>query len=49
MAIAAAAGFIVGGGMAVRPAVAIFALLGSKVAKETATNFMTGMVTAKPS
>jgi hypothetical protein len=48
VAIAAAAGFIVGGGMAIRPAVAIFALLGSKVAKETATNFMTGMVTAKP-
>ena len=46
-AIAAAAGFIIGGGMATRPAVAILALLGRKAARETATNFMTGMVRAR--
>jgi hypothetical protein len=44
-AIAAAAGFIIGGGMATRPAVAILALFVRKAAKETATNLMTGMVT----
>ena len=47
VAIAAAAGFIIGGGMATRPAVAILALFGRKAAKETATNFMTGMVRAR--
>ena len=46
-AIAAAAGFIIGGGMATRPAVVILALFGRKAAKETATNFMTGMVRAR--
>jgi ElaB/YqjD/DUF883 family membrane-anchored ribosome-binding protein len=46
-AIAAAAGFIIGGGLATRPAVAILALFGRKAAKETATNFMTGMVRAR--
>ena len=45
--IAAAAGFIIGGGMATRPAVAILALFGRKAAKETATNFMTDMVRAR--
>jgi 1,4-dihydroxy-2-naphthoyl-CoA synthase len=45
VAIAAAAGFIIGGGMATRPAVAILALFVRKAAKETATNLMTGMVT----
>jgi hypothetical protein len=44
VAMAAAAGFIMGGGTAIRPAVAIFALLGRQAAKETATNFMTGTV-----
>jgi hypothetical protein len=48
VAMAAAAGFVMGGGMAIRPAVAIFALLGRKAAKETATNFITGLVTARP-
>jgi ElaB/YqjD/DUF883 family membrane-anchored ribosome-binding protein len=46
-AIAAAAGFIIGGGMAIRPAVALLALFGRKAAKETANNFMTGMVRAR--
>jgi ElaB/YqjD/DUF883 family membrane-anchored ribosome-binding protein len=46
-AVAAAAGFIIGGGMATRPAVAILALFGRKAARETATNFMTGMVRAR--
>jgi ElaB/YqjD/DUF883 family membrane-anchored ribosome-binding protein len=46
-AIAAAAGFIIGGGLATRPAVAILALFGRQAAKETATNFMTGMVRAR--
>jgi ElaB/YqjD/DUF883 family membrane-anchored ribosome-binding protein len=46
-AIAAAAGFIVGGGMATRPGVAILALFGRKVAEETAANLMTGMVRAQ--
>jgi hypothetical protein len=44
VAIAAAAGFIMGGGMATRPAIALLALLGQKAVSETATNFMTGMV-----
>jgi hypothetical protein len=46
-AIAAAGGYIIGGGMATRPGVAILALLGRKAAKETATNLMTGMVGAR--
>jgi ElaB/YqjD/DUF883 family membrane-anchored ribosome-binding protein len=46
-AIAAAAGFIIGGGMATRPGVAILALFGRKAAKETASNLMTGMVRAR--
>ena len=46
-AIAAGAGFIIGGGLATRPAVAILALFGRKAAKETATNFMTSMVRAR--
>ena len=47
MAVAAAAGFIVGGGMATRPGVAILALFGRTAVKETATNLMTGMVRAR--
>lgn len=43
-AIAGAAGFILGGGMAIRPAAAILVLLGRQAAKETATNLMTGMM-----
>ena len=45
-AIAGAAGFILGGGMATRPALAILALLARKIAKEVATNLMIGMVRA---
>ena len=40
MAIAAAAGFVVGGGMASRPGLVILALLGRKAARETAANFI---------
>ena len=47
IAIAAAAGFIVGGGMATRPGVAILAMFGRTAVKETATNLMTGMVRAR--
>jgi hypothetical protein len=43
-AIAAAAGFIVGGGMASRPGLVILSLLGRKAARETATNFVGEMV-----
>jgi hypothetical protein len=43
-AIATAAGFIIGGGMATRPGVAILALFVRKAAKETASNLMTAMV-----
>jgi ElaB/YqjD/DUF883 family membrane-anchored ribosome-binding protein len=46
-AIAAGAGFVIGGGMAIRPAVALLALFGRKAAKETATNLMAGMVRAR--
>jgi ElaB/YqjD/DUF883 family membrane-anchored ribosome-binding protein len=46
-AIAAAAGFIVGGGMATRPGVAILALFGRKAAEETAAHLMTGMFRAR--
>jgi ElaB/YqjD/DUF883 family membrane-anchored ribosome-binding protein len=42
-AIAATAGFIVGGGMTTRPGVAILALFGRKVVTETAANLITGM------
>jgi ElaB/YqjD/DUF883 family membrane-anchored ribosome-binding protein len=43
-AIAAAAGFIIGGGLATRLAAPILALFAREAAKETATNLMTGMV-----
>jgi hypothetical protein len=46
-AIAAGAGFVIGGGMATRPALALLALFGRKAAKETATNLMAGMVRAR--
>jgi ElaB/YqjD/DUF883 family membrane-anchored ribosome-binding protein len=46
-AIAAGAGFVIGGGMATRPAVALLALFGWRAAKETATNLMAGMVRAR--
>jgi ElaB/YqjD/DUF883 family membrane-anchored ribosome-binding protein len=42
-AIAAAIGFIFGGGIATRPGWAILALFGRKAARHTATNFVTGM------
>jgi ElaB/YqjD/DUF883 family membrane-anchored ribosome-binding protein len=42
-AIAAAIGFIFGGGVATRPGWAILALFGRKAARDTATNFVTGM------
>jgi hypothetical protein len=45
--IAAASGYILGGGMATRPGVAILALLGRKAAKETATQLVGGMVNAR--
>jgi|SRR5229473_2706614 ElaB/YqjD/DUF883 family membrane-anchored ribosome-binding protein len=44
VAIAAAAGFIIGGGLATRLAAPILALSARAAAKETATNLMTGMV-----
>ena len=44
MAIAAAAGFVVGGGMGSRPGLVILALLGRKAVRETATNFVGQMV-----
>jgi hypothetical protein len=44
MAIAAAAGFVVGGGMASRPGSVILALLGRKAVRETAANFVGQMV-----
>jgi ElaB/YqjD/DUF883 family membrane-anchored ribosome-binding protein len=47
-AIAAAAGFILGGGMAIRPAAAILVLLGRQAAKETATNLVTGVMRGQP-
>jgi hypothetical protein len=43
-AIAAAAGFIVGGGITTRPVTEIFALFSGRVAKATAANFITGMI-----
>ena len=36
-----AAGFIVGGGVATRPGLALLAMAGRKTARETATNFAT--------
>jgi ElaB/YqjD/DUF883 family membrane-anchored ribosome-binding protein len=45
-AVAAAAGFVLGGGMATRPGLAILALFGRKAAKEVATNLTIGMVRA---
>jgi ElaB/YqjD/DUF883 family membrane-anchored ribosome-binding protein len=41
-AIAAAVGFVFGGGVATRPGLAIFALFGRKAARDTAANFLTG-------
>jgi ElaB/YqjD/DUF883 family membrane-anchored ribosome-binding protein len=43
-AVAATAGFIVGGGLATRPAIALLFLLGRMAAKETAVNLVAGMV-----
>jgi hypothetical protein len=43
-AIAAASGFVIGGGIATRPALAILGLFGRKAVTATAANFMTGMV-----
>jgi ElaB/YqjD/DUF883 family membrane-anchored ribosome-binding protein len=43
-AIAAVAGFVVGGGMASRPGVLIMALIGRKAARETAASFMGEML-----
>jgi hypothetical protein len=43
-AIAATAGFIVGGGLATRPGLAMLMLFGRMAARETAVNFVTDMV-----
>jgi ElaB/YqjD/DUF883 family membrane-anchored ribosome-binding protein len=43
-AIAASAGFIVGGGLATRPGLAMLMLFGRMAARETAVNFVTDMV-----
>jgi ElaB/YqjD/DUF883 family membrane-anchored ribosome-binding protein len=43
-AIAAASGFVIGGGIATRPALAILDLFGRKAVTATAANFMTGIV-----
>jgi hypothetical protein len=43
-AIAAAADFILGGGMATRPGLAILAFLAWRVAKDTASNLVTAMI-----
>jgi hypothetical protein len=43
-AIAAATGFIIGGGLTTRPAMAILLLFGRKAAKQTAANLVSGMV-----
>jgi hypothetical protein len=45
--IAAASGYILGGGMATRPGVAILALLGRKAAKETATQLVGGRISSR--
>lgn len=42
--LAAGAGFILGGGMATRPALALLALFGRKAARDTAASFMKSMV-----
>jgi ElaB/YqjD/DUF883 family membrane-anchored ribosome-binding protein len=44
LAIAAATGFVVGGGTATRAGLALLALFSRKVARETATNLITGMI-----
>ena len=43
-ALAATVGFIVGGGLATRPGLAMLILFGRMAAKETAVNFVTDMV-----
>ena len=43
-AIAATAGFIVGGGLPTRPGLAMLMLFGRMAARETAVNFVTDMV-----
>jgi len=43
-ALAATVGFIVGGGLATRPGLAMLILFGRMAAKETALNFVTDMV-----
>jgi len=43
-ALAATVGFIVGGGLATRPGLAMLMLLGRMAARETAVNFVTDMV-----
>ena len=43
-AIAAAAGFVIGGGLATRPGLAMLGFLGWRAAKLTAANFITDMV-----
>jgi ElaB/YqjD/DUF883 family membrane-anchored ribosome-binding protein len=49
IALAAAAGFVVGGGMASRPGLLILALLGRKAAQEIAINFVGEMVWGRTS
>jgi len=45
-ALAATVGFIVGGGLATRPGLAMLILFGRMAAKETSVNFVTEMVRA---
>jgi ElaB/YqjD/DUF883 family membrane-anchored ribosome-binding protein len=47
-AIAAAAGFVIGGGLITRPGMALVALFGRRAARETAANVVTGMVRRRP-
>jgi hypothetical protein len=49
IALAAAVGFVVGGGMASRPGLLILALLGRKAAQEIALNFVSEMVWGRTS
>jgi hypothetical protein len=47
-AIAAGAGFIVGGGLATRPGIAMLLLFARIAARETAFNFVTGLIKPQP-
>ena len=47
-AIAATAGFIAGGGLATRPGIAMIVLFARIAARETAANFVTGLMRPRP-